>query len=219
MDINRKRIHFAGSADKNISYDLLKYAHNLVRELVKSLATKGATFAVQVGQEPLSVEDNPKPLPIIFDWTVIATVYESLQEGIINQSHDEPLIFVPTTNKTESQIPPSRRELWDTLLDKNIVHVNPVNREFGELRRNVLAENGDILIALSGGAGTESLIDNYLVKQKTVIPLDLELGASCNDGSGETSNSAKKLLTEPNKFIRVSNVKNIYNILTQRCYN
>jgi hypothetical protein len=215
MDINRKRIYFAGSADKNISYDLLKYAHNLVRELVKSLATKGATFAVQVGKEPLSVEGYPKSLPIIFDWTIIETIYECLQEGTINKSHDEPLIFIPTTNKTENQIPPNRQKLWDTLLKKNIVYVHPVDREFGERRRNILAQNADILIALSGGSGTESLIDNYVKQHKPVIPLDLELGSSCNDGSGEISRSAKQFFTEPNKFIPISKFTNVNNILTQ----
>lgn len=216
MDIKGKRIYFAGSASKDTSPSLLKYAHKLVTELVKALAAEGAKFAVQVGKEPLSVENDPTSLSIIFDWTVIATVNECLQQGTLSTANsNEPLIFTVKTDKTEGQIPTSRRELWDALLEAKAVEIEFVEKEFGELRRNVQAERGDILITLSGGSGTESLVSKYEKSGKSVIPLDLQIGSSCNDGSGGALRLAKELLTQPNRFIRVSESNNIGVLLSR----
>ncbi len=59
MRIEGRRIHIAGSADKDTPEHLLRYAHELVATLVQELSKEGATFLVDVGKEPLSRPDDP----------------------------------------------------------------------------------------------------------------------------------------------------------------
>lgn len=209
MDIKGKRVYFTGSADKNTSPSLLKYAHELVTELVKALAAKGATFAVQVGKEPLSVESNPTSLSTIFDWTIVNAVYECIQQEIVNiNNYNEPIIFTVYSYKTERQIPASKQDIWNSLLDLDAVEIEIAESEFGHVRRENLERRGDILIALSGGAGTESLLRKYKESGKPAIPLDLQVGSSCDDDRGGASHFAQELLIQPEKFIGILKSKN-----------
>jgi len=49
MDIRGRRIHIAGSAARDTDHELLGYAHELVRELVRTLGREGAVFALLAG--------------------------------------------------------------------------------------------------------------------------------------------------------------------------
>lgn len=206
MEIKGKRIHIAGSASREISPNLLKYANDLVRALVKELIEKESKFIVQVGKEPLFIENDPTSPSIIFDWTIIHTIYQCLEKGEINPGNfQESLIYSAVTHKTEQQIPSFRREMWDKLLADNIVEIEFIKSEVGELRRMKQAEQGDILILLSGGTGVERLASLYMKQAKPVIPLDLQLGSSCNDGNGGASRLAREMLAQTEHFFKLSN--------------
>ncbi|WP_144876348.1 5'-methylthioadenosine/S-adenosylhomocysteine nucleosidase, partial [Hyella patelloides] len=216
MDIRGKRFYFIGSAGKNTLPPLLSYAHELVAELVKTLATRGATFAVQIGKEPLSVESDPTSPSIIFDWTIVTTIYECIQQGIVNiDNYDEPIIFTVYSYKTQRQIPASKQDIWNSLLDLDAVEIEIAESEFGHVRRENLDRRGDILIALSGGAGTESLLKKYKKNEKPAIPLDLHIGSSCNDHKVSASHFAQELLTQPEQFISIPKTKNIGLLLSR----
>ena len=71
------------------------------------------------------------------------------------------------------------------------------------LRRQRLAQLGDILIGISGGEGVEHLAVEYSSKGKPVIPLDMQVGASQRVGSGGAARLFGRALTEPADFFQV----------------
>jgi hypothetical protein len=71
------------------------------------------------------------------------------------------------------------------------------------MRREWQADRGDILIGLSGGEGFEHLAQIYASKGKPVIPIDLNLGSSQNDGSGGASRLFHSARYTPDDYFRV----------------
>lgn len=96
MHIRGRRVHIAGSADPSLDPNLLRYAHELVTQLVKALIVEGAMFITGIGKDPLSIPEDPNSLPIIFDWTALSAIYECLQQGLVSTSDfPERLIYTP----------------------------------------------------------------------------------------------------------------------------
>lgn len=207
MYVKGQRVHITGSADLDTTPNILSYAHELVTELVKTLIVEGAMFLIGIGKEPLSTPNDGKSLPIIFDWTVLSAVHDCLQQGLISASgFSERPVYTIGTIKTETQIPEYRRDLWESLQMKNVIEIDFLNWTSGALRRQHQAQRGDILIILSGGEGSEHLAELYMASGKPVIPLDLQIGCSCHDGSGGAPRLAMEMLTQPHRFVRISDV-------------
>lgn len=207
MRIAGRRIHIVGSAAPDTNDHLLLYAHELVASLVRALSKEGATFLLNVGDEPLARPDEPSSPSIIFDWTLLATASECLKKGMAHPIGPQGrLLTAMVTHKSLDKIPKSRLALWNKLADADAVRLEFVNPGWssGAVRRIRQAELGDILIALSGGEGTEHLAQLYALAGKPVIPLDLALGSSKGDGSGGAARLAEKALTSPDQFVRVS---------------
>jgi hypothetical protein len=70
------------------------------------------------------------------------------------------------------------------------------------LLRQRQAVFGDVLVILGGGTGVEHSATLYLQRRKPVVPLDLPLGASRDDGTGGALRLAKEARTEPTRFFR-----------------
>ena len=60
---------------------------------------------------------------------------------------------------------------------------------------------GDALVILGGGTGVEHSADMYLSRRKPVVPLDLALGASRDDGTGGAVKLAKEARAEPTQIL------------------
>lgn len=207
MHIQGRRIHIVGSANKDTPEHLLRYAHELVTHLVQKLCKEGATFIISVGKEPLSQPDDLSSPAIIFDWTALAAAHKSMQDGIaLVQGVQGRLITTVVTSKTEQQIPESRRHIWNELRAANAVKLVFIEPGWasGGLRRTRQAQLGDILIALSGGEGVEHLAQEYAAAGKPIIPLDLDIGSSRDDGSGGAARLAREALAHPERFVRIS---------------
>ncbi|WP_242058100.1 MULTISPECIES: TIR domain-containing protein [Nostoc] len=217
MLIKGLRIHITGSANTSIDSNILRYAHELVAELVKTLLIEGAMFITGVGKEPLLIPNDCNSLPIIFDWTTLSAIHDCLQQGLISTfDFSERLVYTTGTSKTESQIPDSRRKLWESLQDKDAVEINflKVGLASAALRRERQAPRGDILIIIGGGEGVEHLASLYMENGKPVIPLDLQIGSSCNDGSGGGSRLAMEMRGEPNRFVHISDVSTVGSLVS-----
>ncbi len=206
MEIRGRRIHIAGSAARDTDHELLGYAHELVRELVRTLGSEGAIFALGVGGEPLADPGDEKSHAIIFDWTALSTLHDLLADSRVEaQGPEGRLVSTVATHKTEGQIPESRRGIWRGLREANAVkieHTSP-GWTFGAVRREMQARQGDILVAISGGQGVEHLSQTYAASGKPVIPLDLNLGSSTNDGSGGAARLATEALARPERLLRL----------------
>ncbi len=204
MKLAGRRIHIAGSAGSNTSVDQLRYGHELITQLVHALATEGAVFGVGVGKEP-HYSDDPQAPALHFDWTVMQTAYENREAQQHAESMSGRLIATIMTDKTNRQIPTDRRELWENLIaiDALDIRHTPEGWYSAAYRRKNLAQRCDIAILLSGGEGVEQLAYEYAIQGKPVIPLDLALGASTNDGTGGAARLAKRMREAPTQFVRL----------------
>jgi hypothetical protein len=87
---------------------------------------------------------------------------------------------------TSQKIPSERLPLWRELIDGgfvNIEYIQPGARS-AAMMRDRQAQLSDILLILGGGTGVEHSARLYLDRRHPVIPLDLPLGASREDGTG-----------------------------------
>jgi hypothetical protein len=204
MKIQGRRITIAGSAAANSDEAQLQYAHDLVRELVLRLSTEGALFGVGIGKEPYLADDKAKP-SIIFDWNVLETLGAELKKDAYKATSAQgKLISLVTTDKTSLQIPAHRQALWNELLKLNCVHIRSTESGWasGALRRQMQAELGDVLIAVSGGEGVEHLAKEFALQGKPVIPVNLQLGSSGGDGTGGSAKLYSQMKAHPERFAR-----------------
>ena len=205
MNLKGRRIHIAGSAGLETDTTKLTQVHVLVRGLTEALGTEGASFIIPFGKEPL-LRDDPDGPAIIFDWTVAETVHRMLKEGRAQASSPHGrLITTIATSKTDGQIPAKRRVIYDELRRSNAIHMECIEPGWsgGAFRRQRFAQLGDIFIGISGGEGVEHLAIEYSARGKPVIPLDINVGASQEDGSGGSARLFRQALTRPGDFFRV----------------
>jgi hypothetical protein len=217
----KKRFHRPPSIIRRPSNEAdeekLGYVHTLVAALTKALAQEGANFVLPFGKEPLLKERTDGP-SIIFDWTVAASILSELKVGRANPSGTNGhLIETYATSKTDAHIPPSRREAYNELRAANAVAMSMLDPGWsaGAIRRQRLAQLGDILIGVSGGQGVEQLAIEYSSKGKSVIPLDINVGASLRDGAGGASRLFERALANPDDFFKVLPDQSATNLLDQ----
>lgn len=203
LKLENRRVHIAGSAHEDTSPELLTYAHELIALLTFRLAAEGATFVVGVGREPKTPASRGA-IPIIFDWTVLESLRESIASGAFAISVDQvPLITTIATSETDRQIASDRRDIWDSLLASGLVQLlgSEMGWSSGAMRRISLADQGDILVIMSGGEGVEHLAQEYSFAGKPVIPLDLDIGSSSHDGNGGAARLATRMRSHPERFV------------------
>lgn len=205
MNLRGRRIHIVGSAAPNWDAVQVGYAHSLVAKLVDSLIERGATFVLPFGKEEFLDGQSDGPAQF-FDWTVAATLHRAMIDGrAAPEGPNGALITTIATSKTDGQIPTARRPIYDGFRDRNALRSEFVEPGWsaGGYRRQRLAQLGDILIGISGGEGVEHLALEYSTKGKPVIPLDLTLGSSKNDGSGGSARLFHRALAKPADFFQV----------------
>lgn len=205
VQLNGRSIHIAGSANRGVPANVLRYSHRLISVIVEQLALQGARFVVGVGKEPRQNEEDDTSPSIIFDWTVLEILGSLLQHRAVRPKGPVGrLIATVATTKTENQIPVLRKQLWQFLTNSGAVHLEFVDPGWtsGAVRRRRQAQLGDVLLAIGGGEGVEHLAQLYALAGKPVIPLDLALGASMGDGAGGASRLALKALSHPSSFVR-----------------
>ena len=202
-----RRVQIAGSASGKTDVALTQYAHQVVSDLVKGIMASGGGIVVGIGREPRpdgSARDAPS---LLFDWTALQTAAECLKRGFPTWPAEsgQPIV-VASSEKAVTEIPDSRRPLYEELLRSGLLHVEsimPGSRAAAFLRQRQ-AVFGDFLVILGGGAGVEHLADLYLSRRKPVVPFDLALGASRDDGTGGAMRLAKEARAEPVRFFRFS---------------
>ena len=200
-----RRVQISGSASAKTDPALIAYAHEVVRGLVKAVMGAGGGIVVGLGREPRpegAVADAPS---LLFDWTALKTAAECITSCFNTWPTKFGLpIVVATSEKAESEIPENRRGLYNTLLKSGLLQVEsimPGSRAAAFLRQRQ-ATFGDALVILGGGTGVEHSASLYLQRHKPVVPLDLPLGASRDDGTGGALRLSKEARSEPTRFFR-----------------
>lgn len=206
MKLEGRRILIIGSASEDCDEARLAYAHNLVQELTVALALKRATFTVPFGKEPFLKGRTDGP-SIIFDWSVASTLADLLKSGKIQPNGPQGnLIATVASNKGGPPIiPNSRQNICEELQNSSAVQTEFLAPGWsaGALQRQILARISDIMIGISGGQGVEHAAVEFSTRGKPIVPLDLSLGCSSNDGSGGSSKLFRSALTRPDDFITV----------------
>jgi len=202
-----RRVQIAGSANGKTDPALIGYAHQVVSNLVKGIMTAGGGIVVGIGRDPRADGAAPDAPSLSFDWTALETAAECLKKGFPVWPAESGLpIVVASSEKSVSEIPDDRRPLYEELLGSGLLHVEsimPGSRAAVFLRQRQ-AVFGDALVILGGGTGVEHLAELYLSRRKPVVPLDLALGASRDDGTGGAMRLAKEARAEPPRFFRFS---------------
>lgn len=197
-----KRLHVAGSIGPKTAVALAAYAHDLVRQVVRGVLERGGGIVVGAGKEPM-LEGGPAQ---VFDWSVLEAVAEAIRSGICPEAMDahRPVVVV-VSEKGETEISDSRKGLWSELLGSGRVEVKrimPGARSATMIREQQVAY-GDVLFILGGGTGVEHLAEEYKKSCKAVLPLDLPLAASREDGTGGAERLARESRANPLGFIRL----------------
>lgn len=198
-------IHLAGSASKSRDSTLIRYAHDLMRRIAIEILRNGGGLVLFVGKEPVQAPDTPGSPALTFDWTILEAVDSVASQGRLTWPHTRPPIVVATSEKAEREVPEHRRVLWEKLLKSNLVRVEYIQAgaRSGALLRERQAQFGSALICLGGGTGVEHLADLYQARHRPIIPLDLPLGASREDGIGGSERVSREARANPTAFLRL----------------
>jgi hypothetical protein len=201
-----RRIQIAGSASKTTDVEIIRYAHRVVAQAVRGILLNGGGLVLAVGREPRAIEGDANSPSLIFDWTALETAESVLRDAAAYwpMSAGAPVVVV-MSEKAESEIPDARRQLWKHLLESGAVRVESIlpGSRAAALIRQRQAEFGEVLVTLGGGTGVEHLMELYLQRRRTAIPLDLPLGASRGDGTGGSARLARESRAEPERFLRM----------------
>lgn len=201
-----RRVHISGSASFETDPKLTAYAHDLVSKIVRAIMDEGGGLVLGAGKEPRPHNGDGATPSIVFDWTALETAYNYTlnNDYVWPMSYGQPFIVV-TSEKAEKEIPDERRELWNSLLSSNLMRVEYIlpGARSGAMLRDRQAQHGDLLITFGGGTGVEHLAEIYSIRKRPVIPFDLPLGSSRNDGTGGSPRLAQKLREKPERFLRL----------------
>jgi hypothetical protein len=202
-----RRVQIAGSASPATEAELIRYAHEIVAPLVKGIMAAGGGIVAGIGREPKPEGAIPDSPSLVFDWTILEAVAECLKNGFRPWHAQFGLpIVIASSEKAFAEIPDNRRPLYEELLGTGLAQVEsimPGSRAAAFLRQRQAAF-GDALVIIGGGTGVEHSADLYLSRRKPVVPFDLAIGASRDDGTGGALRLSKEARAEPNRFFRFS---------------
>jgi hypothetical protein len=182
----------------------VKYAHQLVSNLTREILREGGGLVLNIGKEPRPPSAPADSPSLIFDWTALETAADCFNNAGCRWSDvSGPPIQVVTSEKAVSEIPNERLSLWRTLLDSgflNVEYIQPGARS-ATMIRDRQAQLGDILVMLGGGTGVEHSARLYMDRRYPVIPIDLPVGASREDGTGGSMRLSAEARNDLSRFL------------------
>ena len=192
VDMKAGYILIAGSASEGCDSEQLERALQFVRDATTAILDTGNSVSVLATNEPTRME-NGVEVPIAFDWEVLRTV----ERYVLDQPGGEAgrvLVRAATSTDSETKrFSAPNRQLIRRLQDMGALefHYIPEGIYSGGDYRICLVNISDGMIAVGGIAGTYNTGRKMLAAGKPVMPMDIRIRASHEDGEG-----ALKLLDE-----------------------
>jgi len=201
--LHGRRVQISGSASQFTDPQLVKYAHEFVSTVTREILREGGGLVLNVGKEPRPPSTAGIGPSLIFDWTAFEAAANCFRNAGCTWSNlSGPPIQVVTSEKAVSEIPDHRLPLWHELLDGGFVNVEFIQpgARSAAMMRDRQVQLGDILLVLGGGTGVEHSALLYMDRRYPVIPIDLPLGASREDGTGGSMRLAAEARNDPSRF-------------------
>ena len=195
--MNGKFILISGSAGQSCPSDKLDVAFQFVRSFTGDVLRRGGGVVVLASDEE-SVKGEPNA-SLLFDWLALREV-----ERYANSTTDIHRTYsriIMSDKAPESKIDDANLKMLRNLQQRKAVEVYQIRREVftgGEYRR-VMVEKSDAMLAIGGGKGTYAAGTVMMELGKPVLPLDLKLGSTADDGDGAVA-LHRELATEPERF-------------------
>lgn len=195
--MNGKFILLSGSASLSCPADKLDTAFQFVRTFTAEVLRRGGGLVVLAGDEASAKDEHGRPR--IFDWLTLREV-----ERHAKSTTEPPRRYariVMSDKAPESKIDDANLRLLRDLEQRNVVELCLIRRELftgGEYRK-VMVETADAMLAIGGGRGTYSAGTEMLALGKPVLPLDLQLGSTADDGDGAVA-LHREMVSDPSRF-------------------
>lgn len=196
--MNGKFVMISGSASPSCPSDKLDIAFRFVKGFTGEVLRRGGGLVVLAGDEE-STKDE-REMPHVFDWLVLREV-EKYAETTTENSRPYARV-VMSDEASESKIDDDNLRLLRNLEQWNVIELYPIRREVftgGEYRR-VMVERADAMTAIGGGKGTYSAGMEMIALGKPVLPLDLRLGSTADDGDGALA-LHREMVSNPSRFL------------------
>ena len=211
--MNGKFIMLSGSASLSCPTDKLDTGYQFVRSFTGEVLRRGGGLVVLAGDEESTKDEHGAPH--VFDWLVLREV-----ENYAESTTEVPRPYarvVMSDEAPESKIDAHNLRLLRNLEQRNVLELCPIRREVftgGEYRK-VMTERADAMIAIGGGKGTYSACAEMIASCKPVVPLDLQLGSTVDDGDGAVA-LYREMVSNPGRFLpsTYQDLKNRFGLLS-----
>jgi hypothetical protein len=176
--LTSSHILLAGSISNTTDNALIDRAHEFVDTFVKKVLDAGGGFVIYVSAEPVNADSKP----LLFDWTVAKAV-DRLIPGDSSQVR---LKIVASQERLQSKANPEQRRLLGGMIARGVAELVPLDEEVltGGNVGDEQIEHATAMVALGGGKGVLDRARKMAKKLLPVLPLDLQLGANSEDGTG-----------------------------------
>ncbi|WP_295751631.1 phosphorylase [Undibacterium sp.] len=171
-------ILLAGSISSSTENELIDRAHQFVEIFVGEVLSAGGGFVAYVSAEPVNGDQKP----LVFDWTVARTI-DKLFPG---ESLKTRLKIIASQERLQTKANTDQRRLLFGMIGRGVAELVPLEDEIltGGNVGDEQIEHATAMVALGGGKGVLDRARKMSKKLLPVLPLDLQLGANSEDGSG-----------------------------------
>ena len=192
-----KFIMLSGSAGLSCPADKLEIAFQFVRGFTGEVLRQGGGLVVLAGDEESTKDEHGAPH--VFDWLVLREV-ENYAESTTEVPRPCARV-VMSDEAPESKIDADNLRLLKNLEQRNVVELCLIRREVftgGEYRK-MMTERADAMLAIGGGKGTYSAGAEMISQGKPVLPLDLQLRSTAEDGDGAVA-LHREMVSDSSRF-------------------
>ena len=195
--MNGKFILLSGSAELSCPADKLDIAFQFVRIFTGEVLRQGGGLVLLAGDEESTKDEHGAPR--IFDWLALREIERHAKSTTENLRPYARIVMSDVA--PDSKIDDANLRLLRDLEQRNVVELCPIRREVftgGEYRK-VMVEKADAMLTIGGGKGTYSAGTEMIALGKPVLPLNLQLGSTADDGDGAVA-LHREMVSNPSRF-------------------